>query len=239
MDEAELVAAVGRGLAERSRAAMCLALMNGEPWTVSALAHEAGVGRPTASEHVARLEQAGLVTTTTEGRHKYVRLTGPQIAEVLESLCALADRRTRPQSLSAVRRTRHLAAARTCYDHLAGRLGVAVFDGLLDAGVLRRRAGLAVTRAGRAWFGDLGISVDDLEQQRRVLLRDCVDLTERRPHLAGSLGASLCSTFLSRGWVRRAGSDRALGVTPEGERAVGDLLGIAPAASSWHDHVGS
>jgi len=230
MDEAELVAGVGRGLADRSRALMCLALMNGEPWTVSALAAEAGVGRPAASEHVARLEQAGLVATTIEGRHKYVRLSGPQMAEVLESLCRVAGPRARPQSLSAVRRTRHLAAARTCYDHLAGRLGVAVFDGLLDAGVLRRRAGLAVTRAGRTWFSELGIAVDELEQQRRVLLRDCLDLTERRPHLAGSLGAHLCSTFLARGWVRRTGSDRTLRVTPSGERAVDDLLGIPAAA---------
>jgi len=229
MNEVSLVAGFGRGLADESRAAMCLALLDGEPWTVSALAEEAGIGKPAASEHVTRLVRAGLVTATTSGRHKYVRLAGPHIAEVLESLCGLAER-PRPQSLSAVRRTRHLAAARTCYDHLAGRLGVAVFDGLMDAGVLRKRGGLAVTRAGRAWFTDLDISVSSLEAQRRPLLRDCLDLTERRPHLAGSLGASLCSAFVGRGWVRRTDSSRALRVTASGERAVGDLLGIRPEA---------
>lgn len=229
MNEAETLAAIGRGLADRSRAAMCLALLDGEPWTVSALAAEAGIGLPTASEHVARLADSGLVRTSTSGRHKYVKLAGPQIAEVLESLGGLAAP-ARPQSLSAVRRTRHLAAARTCYDHLAGRLGVAVLDGLLDAGVLRRRGGLVVTRAGRSWFDDLGISVSALEAGRRPLLRDCLDLTERRPHLAGALGAGLCSAFVSREWVRRTGSSRALRVTSAGERAVGELLDIAPAA---------
>ncbi|HET7355718.1 MAG TPA: winged helix-turn-helix domain-containing protein [Nocardioidaceae bacterium] len=229
MNEVSLVAAVGRGLADESRVAMCLALLDGVPWTVSALAAEAGVRLPTASEHVARLVRCGLVQTTVSGRHKYVRLAGPQVAEVLETLCGLAEP-ARPQSLSAVRRTRHLAAARTCYDHLAGRLGVAVLDGLLDAGVLRRRGGLVVTRAGRTWFDELGISVSSLEAGRRPLLRDCLDLTERRPHLAGSLGAGLCSTFLARGWVRRTSSSRALAVTPAGERAAGELLGIAASA---------
>jgi len=229
MNEVSLVAAVGRGLADESRVAMCLALLDGEPWTVSALAAEAGVRLPTASEHVARLVGCGLVQTTSSGRHKYVRLAGPQVAEVLETLCGLAEP-ARPQSLSAVRRTRHLAAARTCYDHLAGRLGVAVLDGLLDAGVLRRRGGLVVTRAGRTWFDELGISVSSLEAGRRPLLRDCLDLTERRPHLAGSLGAGLCSTFLAREWVRRTSSSRALAVTPAGERAVDELLGIAASA---------
>lgn len=226
MNEVSLVAAVGRGLADESRVAMCLALLDGEPWTVSALAAEAGIRLPTASEHVARLAACGLVKTSSSGRHKYVRLAGPQVAEVLEMLGGLAlAEPARPQSLSAVRRTRHLAAARTCYDHLAGRLGVAVLDGLLDAGVLRRRGGLVVTRAGRAWFSGLDISVPALEAQRRPLLRDCLDLTERRPHLAGSLGSGLCSTFLSREWVRRT-SSRALRVTPAGERAIRELLGI-------------
>ena len=227
MNEAEALAAIGRGLADRSRAAMCLALLDGEPWTVSALAAEAGIRLPTASEHVARLADCGLVRTSSSGRHKYVRLAGPQVAEVLEALGGLAEP-PRPQSLSAVRRTRHLAAARTCYDHLAGRLGVAVLDGLLDAGVLRRRGGLVVTRAGRSWFDELDISVSSLEAGRRPLLRDCLDLTERRPHLAGSLGAGLCSAFLTREWVRRTPTSRALRVTPAGERAVGELLGIAP-----------
>jgi len=231
VNEAETLAAIGRGLADRSRATMCLALLDGEPWTVSALAAEAGIRLPTASEHVAKLAACGLVKTSSSGRHKYVTLAGPQIAEVLEMLGGLAlAEPARPQSLSAVRRTRHLAAARTCYDHLAGRLGVAVLEGLLDAGVLRRRGGLGVTRAGRAWFSDLDISVPSLEAQRRPLLRDCLDLTERRPHLAGSLGAGLCSAFLARGWVRPTPSSRALRVTPAGERAVGELLGIGSDA---------
>ena len=105
MNEAETLAAIGRGLADRSRAAMCLALLDGEPWTVSALAAEAGIRLPTASEHVARLAGCGLVTTSSPGRHKYVRLAGPRVAEVLETLGGLAlAEPARPQSLSAVRR---------------------------------------------------------------------------------------------------------------------------------------
>ena len=122
-----------------------------------------------------------------------------------------------------------MAVARTCYDHLAGRLGVAVHDALVSRHLLTHRDGLRLTPRGRGWFADLGVDVEGLERQRRVLLRECVDLTERTPHLAGSLGAALCDTFVAEDWGRRRHRSRTLEVTARGERAVADLLGLGPA----------
>jgi DNA-binding transcriptional ArsR family regulator len=228
MTTAGSVAATAGLLGDRSRAAMCLALLDGRAWTVSELADVASVGRPAASEHVGRLEAGRLVRTETRGRSKFVWLTGPEVAELVEALSRFGPDAP-PRSLGAVREHRRLAAARTCYDHLAGRLGVRVHDALLRDRLLRRRGGLALTGRGRDWFAGLGVDVTDLEAQRRVLVRDCVDLTERTPHLAGGLGAALCQTFLDRDWVRRPDRTRALEVTPLGGRALDDLLGIAPA----------
>ena len=207
---------------------MCLAMLDGRSWTVSELAAEASIGRAAASEHVTRLAEGGLVETQTQGRHKYVRLAGPHVAELLERLGAFGDP-SPPSSLNAVRDRRRMAAARTCYDHLAGRLGVAVHDSMLASGLLQRRNGLGITARGRDWLESLGIDLADLESRRRPLVRDCLDLTERRPHLAGQLGAALCSTFLAEDWVRRPDRTRALVLTPLGERSVTDLLGITPA----------
>ncbi|MGZ4502167.1 MAG: winged helix-turn-helix domain-containing protein [Nocardioidaceae bacterium] len=223
------VAAVARLLGDDSRAAMCLALLDGRAWTVTELADQAGVGKAAASEHVAKLAGGGLVTTETQGRCKYVRLT-PAAAQVLEPLSALAGGAA-PTSLNAVRTRDRLAAARTCYDHLAGRLGVTVYDGLVARRVLTTRGGLAVSAEGRSWFADLGIDLADLERRRRTVVRDCLDLTERRPHLAGSLGAALCETFLDNDWVRRPDRSRALALTPTGERVVAELFGPSGPAS--------
>jgi DNA-binding transcriptional ArsR family regulator len=226
--DAATVAGVACLLGDRSRAAMCLAMLDGGAWTVSELADAAFVGRAAASEHVARLVEGGLVTTETQGRHKFVRLAGPQVAELVELLSGFGTAAP-PRSLDAVRERRRLAAARTCYDHLAGRLGVAVHDALVGRRLLTHRDGLRLTPRGRDWFSGLGVDVAGLEAQRRVLLRECVDLTERTPHLAGSLGAALCDAFVAEDWVRRRHRSRTLEVTPLGERAVADLLGLAPA----------
>jgi DNA-binding transcriptional ArsR family regulator len=221
------VAAVARLLGDESRAAMCLALLDGASWTMSELAAEAAIGRAAASEHVARLLDGGLVTTRRQGRHTYVRLAGPRVASLLEDLAAFGEPEP-PGSLAAVRERDRLRTARTCYDHLAGRLGVAVHDALLDARLVRRRDGLRVTARGREWFAALGVDVDEAQRCRRAFIRDCLDLTERTPHLAGHLGAALCDTFVTRQWVQRTPGTRAVTLTPLGERAVRDLLGIRP-----------
>jgi DNA-binding transcriptional ArsR family regulator len=219
------VAAVAALLGDESRAAMCLAMLDGGGWTVSELAEQASVGVAAASEHVHRLAAAGLVSPQVQGRCKYVRLAGPDVAALLETLSRFGSP-TRADSLSAVRERRRFATARTCYDHLAGRLGVHVFDALVHRRLLRNGTGLAITGRGRQWFSGLVVSLDELERGHRPLVRDCIDVTERRPHLAGAVGAGLCAAFEDQQWVRRYPGSRALEVTPLGERVLADELGI-------------
>jgi DNA-binding transcriptional ArsR family regulator len=228
VSEARVVATTASLLGDESRAAMCLAMLDGGRWTVSELAERAGVCNATASEHVVRLLDGGLVEAESEGRHKYVRLAGPQVGELVETLAGFARTEPPTTSLAGARSRRRLAAARTCYDHLAGRLGVAVHDAMLERRLLHRRDGIGVTRRGRAWFDELGADLD-ADAGRRTFVRECVDWTERRPHLAGHVGAVLCSRFLEEGWVRRPDRSRALVVTPSGERALRGLLGVTPA----------
>ncbi len=229
MTDARAVATVARALGDESRAGMCLAMLDGMSWTVSELAKVAGVSLSTASEHLTRLVQAGFVTETRHGRCRYLQLASPEVAQALEQLTSLAERAA-PSSLRGVSEQRRLAAARTCYDHLAGRLGVAVRDAMVENGSISTSGGVSVTDAGRTWFAKQQIDLDALVSLRRPLLRDCLDWTERRPHLAGSLGAAVCALFVEHEWVRRTTGSRALAVTPLGQRGLRDLLDIDPSA---------
>ncbi|MEU8527234.1 transcriptional regulator, partial [Streptomyces sp. NPDC048629] len=133
-----------------------------------------------------------------------------------------------PRSLRAASAGRALARGRTCYDHLAGRLGIVVTDAMTERGLLRQDTGFALTDRGVAWFGELGIALET--KGRRPMARGCLDWTERRPHLAGTAGAALCRHALDAGWCVRIGSERAVKVTAEGERALYETLGVEPAA---------
>lgn len=178
---------------------MCMALIDGRAWTVSELAHAARIATSTASEHVRVLHDAGFVRTLKQGRHRYVRLSGPQVAEVIERLANLSVPEP-PRGLRQSVRARRLANARTCYDHLAGQLGVALRDGLLSSHLIDDRNGLVVTERGWRTFAALGI---DVGKPRRSLLRDCLDWTERREHLAGALPAAILRRAQDAGWVSR------------------------------------
>jgi DNA-binding transcriptional ArsR family regulator len=193
------LAEVAAVLADDSRATMCLALIDGRAWTVGELAHAARVAPSTASEHVRTLTDAGFVHTLKQGRHRYVRLANAQVAELIERLANHAGPEP-PRSLRASVRARRLAEARTCYDHLAGRLGVALRDGMLADGIVDDRDGLAVTAHGRNTLSELGV---ELPRSRRALLRDCLDWTERREHLAGALPAAILRRALDAGWLTR------------------------------------
>jgi DNA-binding transcriptional ArsR family regulator len=222
---AESVARFAAMLGDRSRAAMCLALMDGRAWTAGELARHAGIAAPTASEHLTQLVQAGLLAEERQGRHRYLRLAGPEVARLLEDLAVAAGQPAPARSLRAVRAAEDLAAARTCYDHLAGALGVWLFDAMVAAGLLSTADGLALTTAGRSWFIDLA-GPDVLRPPRsRPLARACLDWTERKPHLAGALGAVLHQQLVSRSWVRPCRDSRAVRLTPEGELAIAELLG--------------
>jgi DNA-binding transcriptional ArsR family regulator len=208
------VAAVAGLFADPSRAAMVELLLDGCDHTVRSLARTAGVASSTATGHLSRLEAGGVVVSRRDGREQLVRLAGPEAADAYEALAELS--RERPvNGLRGWTRREELRAARTCYDHLAGKLGVAIADAALAAGAIG--SDFSLGSAAPSWFACLGVDVDSLPHGRRPLLRVCTDWTERREHLAGALGAAVCTSMLSMGWVSRRPSSRALRVTPVGQ----------------------
>jgi DNA-binding transcriptional ArsR family regulator len=206
--------------ADLSRAAMLDALLDGTEHPVTSLATAAGVTASTATGHIGRLEARGLVVSRRDGRQRLVRLAGPSVATAFEALSLLSE----PSSTTGLRswsRRERLTAARTCYDHLAGRLGVALADAARAGGALDDEFSLA--RGASRWFARLGVDLDALPTTRRPLLRTCIDWTERREHLGGALGAAVCSAVLDAGWAVRVGGTRALRVTPDGRANLGRL----------------
>ena len=210
------ISAPARLLADPARAAIVLALLDGRSRTAGELAAAAGRSAPTTSGHLARLVEGGLLRVRPAGRHRVFALAGPEVARAVEALQALAPRPP-VTSYRAGAQARRLAGAGSCYDHLAGRLGVAVADELVAAGAL---APLVADRPGRvldrgalpAWR----LVELPAPATRRPLVRGCLDWTERRPHVAGVLGAHLLRVALEQDWVRRAASGRALVVTERG-----------------------
>lgn len=219
-DIARIAAAIG----EQARAQVLAALLADRALTASELAVVAGVARATISTHLSRLLDAGLVCVEQQGRHRYFRLADDDVARLLESLMGVAVRAGATRLLPGPRDPA-LRRARVCYDHLAGELAVTLYDGLLRGRLLRRRgAALEITAAGTDWFEKFGIDAAALSRQRRVLCRPCLDWSERRTHLAGSLGKALLERIEARGWARRARTSRIVSLTPAGERALQKLF---------------
>ncbi|WP_020630273.1 ArsR/SmtB family transcription factor [Amycolatopsis alba] len=212
------LAEVAAVLADPSRASMCLALLDGRAWTVTELAGAAKVAASTASEHVTKLTEAGFVVRVKQGRHSYVRIADPRVAELIEHLAQHAEHRPVKGLRSSVR-VKRLEFARTCYDHLAGTVAVALRDGMLSTGLIAEADGLALTGRGREVFGALGV---EIAESRRPMLRDCLDWTVRRDHLAGRVPAALLSHGVSAGWLSREGN-RAVKVLPAAEKPFADL----------------
>ncbi|MBI3436565.1 MAG: winged helix-turn-helix transcriptional regulator [Proteobacteria bacterium] len=205
-DIASLAALIG----DPGRANMLTALMSGLALTAGELAREANITPQTASSHLAKLSAAALVVMEVQGRHRYFRLAGQDVAGALEGLMELASRmgrlRTRPGP-----RDQSMRNARVCYDHLAGALGVRLHDALIEQGfIVATRDGLGLSSAGRSRFIAEGIDVAMLEKTHRPLCRACLDWSERRHHLAGKLGAALLQLLIKRGWTKRDGKSRAL-----------------------------
>ncbi|MFI1355442.1 ArsR/SmtB family transcription factor [Streptomyces sp. NPDC020898] len=224
------LAALAALMADETRAGFLLALLDGRAWTAGELARHAGVVASTASEHLGKLVAGGLLTEERQGRHRYVRLADARVAQLVEDLTARAGPATAelPRTLRESSAGSAMARGRTCYDHLAGRLGIALTDALTVRGLLRQDTGFALTDAGLHWFAAAGIDLD--RTGRRPLARACLDWTERRTHLAGTAGAALCRHVLDAHWCVRIGSERAVKVTPEGERRLAELLGIEATA---------
>jgi DNA-binding transcriptional ArsR family regulator len=224
---AEVAALAG----DPARAGMLHALMDGRALTACELARAGGVTPQTTSGHLARLAAAGLVSVEQQGRHRYHRLTSPAVARMIESIMQVAASTAPPRRPLVVGpHDAAMRAARTCYDHLAGRLGVALTDALVEGGHLElaAEAGL-VTEQGTELLRRIGIDVDALmadRGRRRILCRPCLDWSERRPHLAGAVGAALCATSFSKDWIRRIDGTRALTLTPKGQRIFREQLGV-------------
>ncbi|MGD1878836.1 MAG: ArsR/SmtB family transcription factor [Kiloniellaceae bacterium] len=215
-------ALVGALIGVPARANMMAALMDGRAQTASELAFAAGVTPQTASSHLAKLTGAGLIAVEKQGRHRYYRLAGPAVAEALEPRSHLTPNTRVPERRSAqLRRVGDLRTARFCYDHLAGRLGVALTDSLLKRRYLRRvESDFTLGPKGRAFLEDFGIDVTAAEGERRHFARCCLDWSERRPHLGGALGAALADHLLRRKWLRRERASRKVVLTPAGEAAL-------------------
>jgi DNA-binding transcriptional ArsR family regulator len=211
------LAEVAAVLADPSRATMCLTMIDGRAWTVGELATSAGIAPSTASEHVHRLAEAGFVETVRQGRHNYVRLADQRVAELIERLSEHADHQ-QPRTLRSSLRAQRLAYARTCYDHLAGRLGVALRDGMLRTGLVDADDGLVLTPAGRDVLDDLGVTIP----ARRPRLKECLDWTERREHLSGAVPTALLARAVEKGWLDR-GDDRSVRVPDEAEEPLARL----------------
>ncbi|MBP5856147.1 winged helix-turn-helix transcriptional regulator [Marivibrio halodurans] len=229
MKEGPDIARIAALIGDPARANMLGALMSGKALTASELAAEAGITLQTASSHLAKLEGGGLVHPRKQGRHKYFSLTGSDVAAVLEGLMGLAAgaghlrTRTGPKD-AALRR------ARLCYNHLAGDMGTRLFDSLIARGHLRRDGGdLVLTEAGAVFAHDFGIDPDGLRTGRAALCRECLDWSERRSHLAGSLGRAFMCRFEELGWARADRTNRVVTFAPHGARQFAALIGSADA----------
>ena len=215
--------AVGRLLAAPSRAAMLDALFGGDAWSVRALARAARVSESTASERLDILRKGGLVVASRDGRQRRYRLASEEVAHALECLGALAPPLP-PRGLTESSRNEALRLGRTCYDHLAGRLGVAVTEELVRRGRLHGAADrFAPTREGTRAFAAIEIDVEELRHARRPLSRSCLDWSERRPHLAGGLGAALLGRLDTAGGVERVNGSRAVRLRSRGRVLLAEL----------------
>lgn len=221
------VSTVARLIGEPARAAMLNALLTGRALTAGELARTAGVSPATASEHLTRLRTGGLVRVLVSGRHRYYRLASSEVAQALEAL-ALIGRARPARGLRQVRAHEAMLIARTCYDHLAGRLGVAVHDALADGGALVVGPdGYDVSADGEEILGRWGVDLAAARSRRRTFIRPCVDFTERRPHLAGALASAVLQRMRELGWlVPRTETHRALRITDAGRHGLAEMFGI-------------
>jgi DNA-binding transcriptional ArsR family regulator len=213
------------------RAALLMALIGGHPLAASELASRAGISRSLTSAHLSRLLDGGLMTVQQDGRQRHYRLATPHVAEVIEAMLTIAPQRP-SATLRESTRGAQIRRARTCYDHLAGTLGVGLTDALQHQHLIQAIDNTyRLTESGQARLEGLGINIAELRRRRRVFARPCLDWTERRPHLAGALGAGIADRLLELRWIKRIPSTRALRVTDDGQKRLRDELAInLPAA---------
>jgi DNA-binding transcriptional ArsR family regulator len=220
---AEVAALVG----DPARANILVALLDGRALTASELAYAAHVSPQTASGHLAKLSAAKLIDMMRQGRHRYYRLAGPHVGQMLEGIMNVAMFGP-PRHQPRTRLDEQLRNARTCYDHLAGKLGVGLAEQLTahDHVILGREAG-EVTAAGEQFLTQIGVDLSDARARRRVFCRPCIDWTERRPHIGGAVGAALADRLFALKWIERMRDSRAVVITPVGRRELQERFGLA------------
>jgi DNA-binding transcriptional ArsR family regulator len=223
----DAVAIAASLLAEPARAAMLLELMSGRALPAGELAETANVSPQTASGHLAKLVEGRFLKMEQQGRHRYYSLASTEVASAVEALLVLTNGvRKVGKGVPAIGSLEH---ARTCYAHLAGWLGVQIADALQANGLLVAAGGraFAVTQRGREWFEEMGVEVAGAESANAKVARQCIDWTERRPHVAGTLGVSMYRRFVALKWIVPAKSTRAVRVTLDGKRELWKRLRIA------------
>jgi len=230
------IASAAALIADSTRAAILRALLPDRPLAAGELARLAGVSAATASFHLAKLLEGGLITVIRQGRHRYYRLAGHEVAAALEAL-GLISPGLPVRSLRQSREAAALAEARTCYDHLAGRAGVEVLDGLLRRGLLEGKSGrtdrgdttshrFEVTGAGAKELSSFGLNLLQLRRSRRQFAGACIDWTQRRRHLNGALAAAITSRMFELGWIERGQRRRSVRVTPVGFEGLASTFGV-------------
>ncbi|TDW47230.1 ArsR family transcriptional regulator [Flavobacterium sp. 270] len=204
-------------IGDPTRAAIMWTLLDGKAFTATELSIAVNTSPQNISMHLAKLLEAGLLCVEKQGRNKYYRFSTKEVAYVIESMASLA-----PPALSQKKNTdKHspIKHCRTCYDHLAGKIGVAVAESLLEQNIiLDADHKFEVSREGEKWFSDFGINLEEIKKQRRLFLKPCLDWSERKNHIAGSVGASLLDKMIADDWLRKTKDSRAIQITGKGEK---------------------
>jgi DNA-binding transcriptional ArsR family regulator len=226
------IARVAAAIGDRTRASMLTALLDGVALTAGELARRSGVAPSTATGHITRLLDDGLIVRRTAGRSRYHVLAGEDVAAALEALARIS-----PSLRNGAHPQDAIRYARTCYDHLAGTLGVAVSDALVERGVVSRGM-TELSDAGTDWLRGLDVDIDELRAKRRTLVRPCLDWSERRDHVAGAVGAAIADIAIARRWVVRLDGTRGLRLTLRGREGLYRALGLELAVSSSAGGVG-
>lgn len=226
MNNAEEFAKVAGLIAEPSRAIMLWSLLDGRAYTAGELAISADISPQAASNHLAKLINHSLLDIEKQGRHRFYRLARPEVAYALEAMAHLMPESVRLKNQSNEAHIDGVKYARTCYDHLAGKLGVQLTAALVvDKLLIPQNKQYILTDKGKVWFNTIGVDVDKLASRKRGLALQCLDWSERKPHLAGALGAALLQSLLSREWIRKKKASREVILTHSGQENLAALLG--------------
>ncbi|SES39105.1 metalloregulator ArsR/SmtB family transcription factor [Rhizobium sp. NFR03] len=221
-----MIAQAAHLMGDPARANMLAALIGGEALTAGELASHAGITPQTASGHLAKLLDGRLVAAERQGRHRYFRLASPSVAHVLEGLMGLSQTSPASPAKRHGPRAEAMRWARTCYDHMAGRIAVEIAANFEQRGLVHRSEGVGVLSAeGHRFFCDFGIDLAGISPSKRPLCRMCLDWSERRPHIAGKLGAAMLTRTIELGWVVRRPNTRTLTISATGRRGFADMLG--------------